>query len=104
MIYRYPPTWAQLAKTTMPPTARLVLQPVRKWTPRRKQEILTLIETGQVPAEQLMAFHNLSAEELEIWRTGAALGSKRFLGIAHTKTRMAALRSKIYHEGGKDER
>ena len=45
-----------------------VLAPISRWTPKRRMLALVAIERGTVTREELMAAHNVSAQELDAWR------------------------------------
>ena len=50
-----------------PPTREKVLAPVRHWTIRRKWGVLRAVEAGVVSGEEVMAAHNISAQEFATW-------------------------------------
>lgn len=68
------------------------LEPVGRWTPRKKAEVLWALSRRLVTVEQLCAAHGLSADELQEWMRNQRLIGQEGLKVTRVKKCRAAAR------------
>lgn len=61
-----------------------------RWTPARKASLLWLIDNGALTANQAIERHDLSAEELSVWRAGYDVAGARGVAIGAIAERRPA--------------
>jgi hypothetical protein len=59
---------------------------VKRWTPRRKLEVLHAIATGALTRREAMIYHDLSTAELAEWQ--AAYDTHGLKGLRTTRTQL----------------
>ena len=68
---------------------RKALTPVQRWTPERKAAVVLAMRSGEVSADELIAAHGLTAEELGCWNLRHHAHGEAGLAI----TKLQAVRS-----------